>query len=200
MRRFQGRGVDREDLFQQGVEGLIKAKRTYDPLKGTRFSTWAVPMILGHMRRACEQAPPMHIPRTDREKWRQIQSARAALLRRLGREPTSGELCGALRLPASEFVQLMSIGQLSCLPIDQEQSGASLPSFEDHLLLEETIGHLPQPMPKLLYLRYHNRLTQRQAAKVLGLSQSFVSKLEKKAARQLREMLFPVEVDAPPML
>lgn len=189
MRRFQSRGVERDDLFQQGVEGLIKAKNTFDPTRGTQFSTWAVPIILGHMRRACDQAPPVHVPRTDREKWRGLMGARAALYRQMGREPTSGELCAALRMPASEFVQLLTLGNLRCQPVEPSVLAQAQPSFEDALLLGELIDHLQPPLPRLVRLRWQGRLTQRQTAQVLGLSQGQVSKLEKKAAAQLKDLL-----------
>lgn len=189
MRRFAGRGVEREDLFQQGVLGLLKAKNTYDISRGTRFSTWAVPIILGQMRSICDKAPFVHIPRTDREKWRLMLMAGDKLRRSLGREPTAGELCGELRVAPSEFVQLMSVGDIHSLPIESCEAPLAQPCFEDALLLKETLCHLPKPMPRLLRLRYNKRLTQQQTARVLGMSQSAVSKLEKKAAAQLKEML-----------
>ncbi len=191
-RRFQGRGLTWEELCQQAMLGLTLAARRFDESRGVAFSTFAVPTILGELRRACQRTSAAHVPRTDRAKLTALEKERRAFLSREGREPTTQELATALGYPAPELALLFSGREAAygaCAALDDCEQQLVQPSFEEAVLLRDCVAHLPAQQARVLRLRAADRLSQQQAARVLGLSQSRVSRLEAEANSALRRML-----------
>lgn len=189
VRRFPGYMREREELYQQGCVGLMKALARFDPERGIRFSTYAAAMILGEMRMLCRCDAPLHVPRTDREQRSRIRRTEARLSVSLGREPTVQELSAVLRIPPEELVLLME--DISVASADAHPFMTSLlPDHDDwmtRLMLRDVIARLPQDDQRLLLLRYHRGLTQAETARALGITQVRVSRREIALKAQLRE-------------
>ena len=191
-RRFIGRGLAPEELRQQALLGLTLAAKRFDDTRGVAFSTFAVPTILGELRRACQRACAAHVPRTDRARLSALDKARASLIERLAREPTLPELAAALGCSPAELTLLLEAREAAYAPratLEDCERILVQPSFEDALLLRQSIAHLPPIQARVLGLRAEGRLSQQQAARVLGLSQSRVSRIEAEAKAALRAIL-----------
>ena len=196
LRRFQGRGRDMEELYQQGCLGLVKALKRFDPAFEVRFSTYAVPVILGEIRRYLRDDQPFHLVRQDKERLARIPKASALLTQALGREPTVNELAANLRIHGDELVFLLE-SRTGIVSIEQREPGQR--SFEerlsdpaasawlDGLMLQDLIQRLPDQARQLIYLRFKAGRTQAQTAKALGISQVQVSRLEKRIRSALKE-------------
>ena len=191
--RFPGYGREREELYQQGCIGLMKALARYDASLGTAFSTYAAAMILGEMRMLSRLDMPIHIPRRDRELRGRIRRAESMLSARLGREPTVQELARALRVDPTELV--LSMEEISVTSMDaMTGAGTSmmelLPDPDDwmsRLLMRDLISRLPERDRKLLLLRYRYGLTQTATAKRLHMTQVQVSRREMQLKAQLKK-------------
>lgn len=203
-RRFLGRGVDMEDLFQIGSIGLLKAADKFDTSFQVRFSTYAVPMIAGEIKRYLRDDGILKVSRSLKENNYKIYQERESLERTLGREPTLAELSQAMQLPMEELVLTMEAGSeveslhktiyqgegneislMDKLPEKENQQEALL----DKLLLEEILGTLEPRERKLIYMRYFLDMTQTQIAQRLKISQVQVSRMEKRILKKLREKL-----------
>ena len=199
-RRFFGRGVDPEDLYQLGCVGFIKAMRGYDESFGTQFSTYAVPKIAGEIRRFLRDDGPVKVSRGLKERAFSIHMARDRLTAGLGREPTLRELSEECGLAVEDIAS----AELAGLPTEslQRESGEDGFTLENMLgdsghedrvvervALRETIKTLPEREQKVIFLRYYKGLTQDKAARVLGVSQVQVSRLERRAVDLLRNQL-----------
>lgn len=193
VRRFPWHAREREELYQQGCVGLMKALTRYDASLGTAFSTYAAAMILGEMRMLCRQDAPIHIPRRDRELRSRIRRAENTLTAHLGREPTVQELAQALRVDPSELVLAMEEIRVTSLDAPNDQGNAMaelLPDPDDwmnRLMLRDLIDRLPEDDRKLLLLRYRFGLTQMETARRLGMTQVQVSRREMRLRQQLRQ-------------
>ncbi len=200
VRRFAGRGVETEDLYQLGCVGFLKAVQSFDPGYGTQFSTYAVPKISGEIRRFLRDDGPIKLSRGLKERALVLLKARERLEQELGREPRLSELSAETGLDpeeialtdqaAGEVVSLQqSLGDegltLQDTVTDPEQEGR----FLESLALREAVAALPEKQRAVLRLRYWRGMTQTAAAKVLGVSQVQVSRLERKALDALREAL-----------
>lgn len=196
LKRFSGRGRDMEELYQQGCLGLVKALRRFDPDFGVCFSTYAVPLILGEIRRFLRDDHPLHLARQDKERLSRIHKASLALECALGREPTVTELAASLRMEPAELVLLME-SRTAPLSMDQSEPGQrplqevvgdpSGTSWLDSLMLKDLIERLPRQAQQLLFLRFRAGRTQAQTAQALGMTQVQVSRLEKRIRLTLRE-------------
>ena len=198
-RRYYGRGVDPEDLYQLGCLGFLKAIRGFDTAYGTQFSTYAVPKIAGEIRRHLRDNGLIKVGRTLKEQGISIYAARERLRVRLGREPVLSELSAETGLTPEEI----AVAELAAAPPDslqQENSdGLTLESTlasaatEEHLVeriaLRAAIDALPDREKRTILLRFYKGLTQQQCAKILGVSQVQVSRLEKRAIEKLRQEL-----------
>lgn len=203
-RRFLGRGVDMEDLFQIGSIGLLKAADKFDMSFEVRFSTYAVPMIAGEIKRYLRDDGILKVSRSLKENNYKIYQERENLERSLGREPTLSELSEAMQLPMEELVLTMEAGTeveslhktiyqgdgneislMDKLPEKDNQQEALL----DKILLEEILGTLEPKERRLIYMRYFLDMTQTQIAERLGISQVQVSRMEKRTLKKLRERL-----------
>lgn len=193
--RFRGRGIEYDDLFQAGCVGLCKAAEGYDPEKGFAFSTYAVPTILGEIRRLFRDGGAVKVGRCLKEKAREMLRLQQSLTSQLGREPGIGELAEKAGTdPAhAAFLLNAAIPPLSLTAEDDEQKrqiDVPTPSpdngIETHLSLLTALEQLEEKDRLLIELRYFNGFTQTQTAKQLGISQVQVSRKEKKILQLLR--------------
>ncbi len=199
-RRFFGRGVDSDDLYQLGCVGFLKAIAGYDESYGTQFSTYAVPKISGEIRRFLRDDGAVKVSRSLKERANQIRTARQALEQRLGREPTVGELSAETGLTPEDI----AVAETAASPAESLQRETGEDGFTlEHLLsaddetervlervsLREAIDRLPERERRVIALRYFHDMTQDAAARVLGVSQVQVSRLERRAIAKLRELL-----------
>lgn len=199
-RRYFGRGVDPEDLYQLGCLGFLKAIRGFDTGYGTQFSTYAVPKIAGEIRRFLRDDGTVKVSRGLKDRAALVRLRRQELGQRLGRDPTLSELAEATGLEpediASAETAVMSVASL------QEESGEEGFSLEavlgdegiedelvEKLTLRQTIDQLPERERSVILLRYYKNLTQEQSARVLGVSQVQISRIERRAVAHLREKL-----------
>ena len=199
-RRFLGRGVETEDLYQLGCMGFLKAIEGFDPSYGTQFSTYAVPKIAGEIRRFLRDDGAVKVSRSVKERSAAIRACRARLAASLGREPTLLELSQELGI-SPEDIALAETATAATESI-QRQTGDEGFSLEDVLTdteseeqmlekiaLRQAISKLPQRERMVIQLRYFHGLTQQRVAKLLDISQVQVSRVERRAMEQLRLLL-----------
>ena len=200
VRRYYGRGVEPDDLYQLGCLGFLKAVQGYDPDFGTQFSTYAVPKIAGEIRRFLRDDGPVKVSRTLKEQGALVRNARAALCTELGREPTLGELSRRTGLTPEEIAGAeTALDPVVSLHSETGDSGLTLEGLltagnEEEWLMERialrgAIELLPEQERQVIALRYYRGMTQSSCAKVLGVSQVQVSRLERRAIAKLREHL-----------
>jgi len=199
-RRYFGRGVEGDDLYQIGCVGFIKAMQGFDTSYGTQFSTYAVPKISGEIRRFLRDDGSIKVSRSIKENAMNIRTARGILEQRLGREPTLSELSAECGLTVEDIA--IAETATSCTESLQRETGEDGFTLEqvlgdlsqeerliEHVSLREAIDKLPEREKKVLGLRYWRGMTQDKAAKVLGVSQVQVSRLERRAVEALRRLL-----------
>ena len=203
-KRFLGRGVEAEDLFQIGAIGLLKAVDRFDLGFGVRFSTYAVPMIAGEIRRFLRDDSMIKVSRSLKELAMKAARLREQLLMERGAEPGVEELASSLGVEPEELVQAMD----SCTEVESLQKvisqgdsdGTSLMERVEQgkdeqeellrrMLLEELLSSLEPKERRLIVLRFFGDLTQTQVAEDLGMSQVQVSRLEKKILQALKEKI-----------
>ena len=199
-RRYFGRGVDPEDLYQLGCVGFLKAIDGFNPAYGTRFSTYAVPKIAGEIRRFLRDDGMIKVSRGIKEQAAQIHMARIALEQKSGREPTLSELAAETGLSPEDI----AFAETATGPAEsiQRQSGEDGFSLDlvlgdyqaeermvEQVTLRSLIEKLPERERKVIALRYYHGLTQQSCAKALLVSQVQISRLEHRAIDQLRKML-----------
>ena len=203
-RRFLGRGVEMEDLFQIGSIGLLKAVDKFDPAFEVRFSTYAIPMILGELKRFFRDDGMIKVSRSIKENQHRVYLAREKIEKELGREPSLKEIAEMLGMPPEEVAMTLdSAAEVEFLYRTVYQSEGTDISLidkipekenaEEHLLnrifLEEILGKLESSDRKLIYMRYFQDMTQTQVAERLGVSQVQVSRMEKRILGKLRQNL-----------
>ena len=196
--RFRGRGVEYEDLFGSGCVGLMKAARHFDPARGFAFSTYAVPVILGEIKRVFRDGGSVKVGRTLKEKARRAMLERQKLETALGRTPTIGEFAAHLGVDVSTAAELVAVSQ-PVLSLTAEADGetheADVPvespeeRVVDLLSLRRVFQGLESRDRTLIYLRYFEGLTQTGTAAQLGMSQVQVSRREKAILRLMRERM-----------
>ena len=204
VRRFRNRGVEQEDLFQIGSIGLLKAIDKFDLAYDVQFSTYAVPMITGEIKRFLRDDGMLKVSRTMKETAVRALRAREKLETEQGREPTITEIAAALEMSTEEVVLALEAGsQVESLHKTIYQGDGNDISLMDKLeektdrneevlnqiLLEEILGTLKPEERRLIYLRYYREKTQTEIAAELGISQVQVSRLEKKILKTLRGKL-----------
>lgn len=195
--KFRGKGIEYDDLFQAGCMGLVKATDGFDTGRGVRFSTYAVPVILGEMRRLFRDGGTIKVSRSLKELSLRLNRQREAFTKREGRDPTISEL--ALLLEVSEEAVVEALGAatppLSLTRDDDDSAEIDLPVsspeelLSDMISLKQVIGQLDPRDRELIILRYFQNKTQTQSASVLGMTQVQVSRREKKILSSLREKL-----------
>ena len=191
--RFPWHAREREELYQQGCVGLMKALARYDPSMGAGFSTYAAAMILGEMRMLCRMDAPVHVPRRDRELRSRVRRAERTLAGRLGREPTMQELAQLLRMEPAELALSMEQIQVTSMdaPLPDGRSLQELlPDRDDwmnRLLLRDAVSRLSREDQRLLLLRLRLGKTQAETARAMGISQVQVSRREAAIKQRLRQ-------------
>ena len=196
--RFRGRGAEYEELYSAGCVGLCKAAKQFDFSRGFSFSTYAVPVILGEIRRVFSDGGALKVGRTLKEKARRAMQEKAKLENELQREATICELAERLGVEPSEAAQLVtaSLPVLS-LTDDDDRTGRQfdipVPPPDgplcDLLSLRTVLGMLDERDERLIRLRYFEGLTQTKTAARLGMSQVQVSRREKAVLLRLRALL-----------
>ena len=202
VQRFSGRGENADDLFQVGCIGLIKALDNFDVSQNVRFSTYAVPMIIGEIRRYLRDNNPIRVSRSLRDTAYKALQARDALVSRLNREPTVGEIAREVALPEEDIVFAMEAIQdpVSLFDPVYNDGGDAIyiidqvrdPRQNDSLWLEnlavsEALRRLNEREQKILRLRFFEGRTQMEVAGEIGISQAQVSRLEKNALQHMRK-------------
>ena len=200
VRRFLGRGTEPDDLYQLGCLGFLKAVEGFDLEYGTQFSTYAVPKIAGEIRRFLRDDGAVKVSRSLKEQAASIRAARNRLTAALGREPTIQEIARQLDLTPEE-IALAETATAATESI-QKQTGEEGFSLEnvltdteseermvEKIALRQAVDALPQREKTVIQLRYFHSLTQQRVAKVMGVSQVQVSRIEKKAIGLLRQLM-----------
>ena len=204
VRRYYGRGVEPDDLYQLGCLGFLKAVRGFDPAYGTQFSTYAVPKIAGEIRRFLRDDGAVKVSRGLKEQGAAVRAARVRLAGELGREPVLSELAEATGLTPEEIAAAETAAEpVISLQAETGEGGLTLEGMlsaggmeeglVERLSLRAALEGLPERERQVLLLRYYRGLTQARAARVLGVSQVQVSRLERRAVERLRQTLLPPE-------
>ena len=199
-RRFFGRGVEADDLFQLGCLGFLKAVEGFDTTYGTQFSTYAVPKIAGEIRRFLRDDGTVKVSRSLKEQAATIKSVRNRLTSAVGREPTIQEISRQTGFSPEEIA--LAEAATSATESIQRESGEEGFTLEnvltdteseermvEKIALRQAISALPERERTVIQLRYFQGLTQQRVAKVMQVSQVQVSRIEKKAISQLRNLL-----------
>jgi len=202
VRKFLFRNVEEEDLFQIGCLGLLKAARRFDPSYNVQFSTYAVPVIMGEIKRFLRDDGAVKVSRELKELSIRARREKEALVSLLGREPTFSEL--SERLETDEDTLLLALDAAQPVeslsePLSGDDQDFTLESvlsqkddaeeLVDKIALREVIQRLPEKERNLIILRYFKGKTQTQAAQLLSMSQVQVSRLEKKILLSLKKVM-----------
>lgn len=196
--RFGGRGVEYEDLYGAGCIGLCKAAEGFDFSRGTKFSTYAVPVILGEMRRLFRDGGAVKVSRSLKELGQRVQRTREELCAKTGREPTIQEIAALLELEPEQVAEAaMAASPVLSLTESAEEGGGQIDlpvdspeeKIADRLSLHQAMAELEERDRRLITLRYYGRKTQSQTATILGMTQVQVSRREKKLLLFMREKL-----------
>ncbi len=196
-RRYFGRGVDPDDLYQLGCLGFLKAVEGFDLDYGTQFSTYAVPKIAGEIRRFLRDDGTVKVSRSLKERSAMIRAARERLCGALGQEPTLAELSRETGLPPEEIAAAeTATGTAESIQKRSGEDGLALEdvltdggmedSIVERIALKEAIACLNEREQMVIKLRYFHGLTQDKTSKILGVSQVQISRIEKKALTTLR--------------
>ena len=198
--RFRGRGVEYEELYSSGCVGLVKAAGAFDEERGVKFSTYAVPVILGEIKRVFRDGGTVKVSRGIKEQAAKIRQARIKLEQRIGREPTMSELSRETGIAPEDI----AFAETATGPADSIQRETGEDGFtlelvlgdygaEDKLVeyvaLRTAIETLPERERQVIALRFYHGMTQQNCAKVLHVSQVQISRLERRAVELLREKL-----------
>lgn len=195
--RFRGRGADYDDLFQSGCVGLIKAVDNFDTSKGFAFSTYAVPVIMGEIKRIFRDGGAIKVSRSLKEKAIKAQALRDKFVKRELREPTVSELSQMLDCSLEETAEVLNVitpmislnssgedGENTLdIPIDESDM------LFDRLSVHQLITHLDETEQQIINLRYYKGYTQSKTAKDLGVSQVQISRKEKAILQKLRKLM-----------
>ncbi len=201
IQRFTGRGENSDDLFQVGCIGLIKSIDHFDTTQNVRFSTYAVPLIIGEIRRYLRDNSAIRVSRSIKDTAYKAMQAKEHLSARLQREPTVQELAQSLRLPTEEVVVALesivspvslydpvySDGGDTIYVLDQIGDHNDDSNWLDELSLKEAIQNLNDREKHILSLRFMQGKTQMEVSEEIGISQAQVSRLEKNALKRIRQ-------------
>ena len=201
-KRFTGRGVEIEDLIQLALFGMLKAIRTFDIERGCAFSTYAVPLIMGEIRKFLRDDGMIKVSRELRKNGAILMKCREQFISTTGREPRIDELSSMTGFEAEDIVGTLNaarpvgslqdkIGDDPSLTVENtiEDTDSSLERVFDRIALTDALNSLPENWRKIIILRYYRDYSQQQVADVMGLSQVKVSREEKKIISELRRMI-----------
>ena len=195
--KFRGRGIEYEELYSAGCVGLLKAVKAFDSTRGVRFSTYAVPVILGEIKRLFRDGGAVRVSRSLKELSMKLQKLSEIFRQEHGREPQVSELAELSGASESEVSEALCVSQpvLSLTSGEDDSSETDIPteppdeSIVDLLALRQAMSSLEPKDRALLELRYFRELTQSKTAAVLGMTQVQVSRREKKLLALLRKEL-----------
>ena len=202
VQRFTNRGENLDDLFQVGCIGLMKAIDHFDVSQGVKFSTYAVPMVIGEIRRHLRDFSPVRVSRSLKDTAYKAMQAKEKLTNRLGREPTIMEIAGEVQLPKENVVlALESIvdpvslyepvfsdgGDTICVMDQVKDSKNTDESWLERIALKEAMNRLSERERHILNLRFFEGKTQMEVSAEVGISQAQVSRLEKSAINQIKK-------------
>ena len=196
--KFRSRGVEYDDLFQAGCVGLIKAADNFDPSRGFAFSTYAVPVILGEIKRIFRDGGSVKIGRTLKEKSRNAMKIRDKLSDELGREPTVSELSEKLGVDIHTTAELITVSMPTVSRTATDEKGTSqldIPvqapeeQISERLALKSVLDSLQEKDRQLIELRYFKGMTQVKTAEQLGMSQVQVSRRERVILTKMRQAM-----------
>ncbi len=196
--KFRGRGVEYDDLYQAGCVGLIKAADNFDPDRGFAFSTYAVPVILGEIRRIFRDGGSVKVGRALKEKARKAIREKEKLAVKLGREPTISEFASHIGVDIAEASEIITVSMpVISLTADDETGRGQIDvpvdppeeSLSDKIALSQILDTLEEDERKLIELRYFKGLTQVKTAARLNMSQVQVSRKEKALLMKMRKAM-----------
>lgn len=195
--RFRGRGIEYDDLYSAGCIGLLKAVKAFDSGRGVKFSTYAVPVILGEIKRLFRDGGAVRVSRSLKELSMRLSRICEDFRQREMREPTVAELSQLSGESESAVAEALCVSQptVSLTAGDDDEGQTDIPtespdeSITDLLALRQIMARLPDSDRALLELRYFRGLTQTKTAQALGMTQVQVSRREKKLLTQMREEL-----------
>lgn len=196
--KFRGRGVEYDDLFQAGCVGLVKAADGFDEERGFSFSTYAVPVILGEIKRIFRDGGTVKVSRAMKEKIRFALKEKEKLTEQLGYEPTVSQLAENIGMSVTETAELLTASMPAMsLTGDDENSGRELDipvdapeeKISEIISLHQTLDLLEEEERQIINLRYFKGFTQSKTAEALGISQVQVSRKEKKILLKMRKKL-----------
>ena len=194
--RFRGRGIDYEELYSAGCVGLLKAVKAFDAGRGVMFSTYAVPVILGEIKRLFRDGGAVRVSRSLKELSMRLQRLCDEFRQREGREPAVSELAEITGEEPSDVAEALCVSQpLVSLTSGDDESQMDIPceapdeEIVDTLALRQIMERLEPRDRALLELRYFRELTQSKTAQILGMTQVQVSRREKKLLTQMRKEL-----------
>ena len=198
-RRFMGRGIEYDDLFQSGCMGLVKAADGFDEERGLKFSTYAVPVILGEIRRLFRDGGTVKVSRSLKELGMRVQAAREHHMKLCGTEPTHSQLAEELDEPVENITLAIQAAQpaMSLTPENTEDGDRQLDipvdspeeALAERISLEEVLRALPEQDQQLIRLRFYGNKTQSETAKVLHTTQVQISRRERRILSLLRRRL-----------
>ncbi|MDD6488562.1 MAG: sigma-70 family RNA polymerase sigma factor [Clostridia bacterium] len=197
-KRFKGRGIEYDDLFQAGCLGLLKAVDNFDEERGFKFSTYAVPVIIGEMKRLFRDGGAVKVSRSLKELSLKAVRESAKFVAENGREPSVSELAQRLDAEPEQVSQALSASQMPVsltVSDDDGESQTDIPidAPDEHLTellsLKSEINNLPERDKNIIILRFFKNNTQSQTAEKLGMTQVQVSRRERKILLALREKL-----------
>ena len=197
--RFLGRGIEYDDLYSAGCMGLVKAYDGFDEQRGVQFSTYAVPVILGEIKKLFRDGGTVKVSRSLKELGLRVNALRESMIKNTGAEPTVNQLAEALGERPEQVALAIRAGQpaISLTPAadaeDSRQLDIPVDSPEEDLAdrigLEEVLSGLPPRDRTLIYLRFFSGKTQSETARVLGTTQVQISRRERKILKEMRELL-----------
>jgi RNA polymerase sporulation-specific sigma factor len=199
-RRFTGRGVESDDLYQLGCLGFLKAVDGFDPSFGTQFSTYAVPKIAGEIRRFLRDDGAVKVSRSIKEQATQINAKRNMLIGLLGRDPSLMEISEQTGFSPEEIAVIENaMSAVESIHQSSGEDGFTLESvltdteseeiMIEKMALRQAINRLPEREKNVIHLRYYHGLTQERIAKILSVSQVQISRIEKKAIVRLKQLI-----------
>jgi RNA polymerase sporulation-specific sigma factor len=196
--RFKNRGIEYEELFSAGCVGLLKAVRAFDADRGVLFSTYAVPVILGEIKRLFRDGGAIKVSRGTKELSLRLARLREKFMLQNGSEPTVSQLAALAQASEESVIEALNVSAAPLSLTEENEDGTrqiDIPTeppdeeIAERLSLRKVLSELEERDRKLIYLRYFKNLTQTQTAKVLGMTQVQVSRREKKILSGMKEKL-----------
>ncbi len=196
--RFKNRGIEYEELFSAGCVGLLKAVRAFDADRGVLFSTYAVPVILGEIKRLFRDGGAIKVSRGTKELSLRLARLREKYMLQNGSEPTVSQLAALAQASEESVIEALNVSAAPLSLTEENEDGTrqiDIPTeppdeeIAERLSLRKVLSELEERDRKLIYLRYFKNLTQTQTAKVLGMTQVQVSRREKKILSGMKEKL-----------